>query len=61
MFLNRGSIGEEILFHHKIPKEEVNKVFYEEETPNLQDKLNEEVKKCTDLISELQIKEHLFE
>lgn len=58
---NRGSAGEEVVFHHIIPREEINKVYTEVNSTNLQNLLNEEVKKCADSLSELQIKEHVFE
>lgn len=57
----RGSAGEELVFHHTIPHDEIYKVYSEETTSNLQNLLNEEVKKCADSLSGLQIKERLFE
>jgi len=59
---NRGSAGEEIVFHRKIPEEEIEKVFnVEQASTNLYNMLNEEVKNCADSLDSLQIKEHVFE
>lgn len=58
----RGSAGDEIVFHHTIPQEEIDKVYTEENSSNHYTKiLNEEIKKCTDSLADLKIKEHVFE
>ncbi|XP_035219693.1 putative RNA polymerase II subunit B1 CTD phosphatase RPAP2 [Stegodyphus dumicola] len=58
---NKGSAGEEILFHHKIDESEIEKVYTEKRvTNNLSDILKEEIKKCSDKLSDLKIKENVY-
>ncbi|KFM57894.1 putative RNA polymerase II subunit B1 CTD phosphatase rpap2, partial [Stegodyphus mimosarum] len=58
---NKGSAGEEIIFHHKIDESEIEKVYTEKPlTNNLADILKEEIKKCSDKLSDLKIKENVY-
>lgn len=58
----RGTAGEEVVFHHKISEDDIDKVDEEEKlSDHFKNMLHEEIKKCADSVRDLQIKENVFE